>query len=143
MSRKKRMYMTDDRTPDEKLPDGVRNTLERSGIKLGAKKQEEAGPRYKMVGDTKIFVSSVTGDLWKSRYDAAVEDRKPYLEAWSEAIKYYHNDQLSTDVQLVQQIEQATHQLLNVSPARLQKQRISWRLISGRWFPLYMQRTLK
>jgi hypothetical protein len=53
------------------------NTLERSGIKLGAKKQEEAGPRYKMVGDTKIFVSSVTGDLWKSRYDAAVEDRKP------------------------------------------------------------------
>lgn len=51
-------------------------------------------PMYKVIGDTRIPVSKVTGEVWKGRKQAGETARKPFCDAWEEAFKYYANDQM-------------------------------------------------
>lgn len=51
-------------------------------------------PSYKVLGDSKIPVSKATGKVWKSRLAQAENQVQHVKEAWSEAIRYYENDQL-------------------------------------------------
>jgi len=50
---------------------------------------------YKVVGDSKIPVAKSTGKIWKSRVGQAQKHTSDVRDAWSEAIRYYENDQLS------------------------------------------------
>lgn len=52
-------------------------------------------PQYKVAPGEKIPVSKHLGPMWKGRVKAAKRARERYEEAWTEAIKYYQNDQLS------------------------------------------------
>lgn len=54
---------------------------------------EEAEPIYRMFKGSKIPVSKATGALWQSRVDQASCMRKDAESNWSEAIRYYENDQ--------------------------------------------------
>lgn len=58
-----------------------------------AKPEEQ--PLYRMIGDTKLPVSKVAGEIWKGRKQAGETARKPYADAWDEAFKYYNNDQMA------------------------------------------------
>ena len=51
-------------------------------------------PAYQVIGDTKIPVSKATGKVWKSRIAQSNNQTKEIRDAWSEAIRYYENDQL-------------------------------------------------
>src|ERR1044072_5779096 len=59
--------------------------------------QEEAQntPLYRVIGDNKIPVSKATGKLWSSRIDQSKSARADIEQCWSEAIRYYENDQTS------------------------------------------------
>jgi|TARA_R110000822_G_scaffold12978_2_gene46641 hypothetical protein len=52
-------------------------------------------PSYKALGDSIIPVSKATGKVWKSRVSQAMKQTEGVREAWSEAIRYYENDQLN------------------------------------------------
>jgi hypothetical protein len=67
------------------------SAMAREGIV--AEKAEDTGPSYRMVGTSKIPVSKHLGKLWSSRLDQARTARKDAESAWSEAIRYYENDQ--------------------------------------------------
>lgn len=86
----------DDETP---ITGGLAKSIERGDIPIATAKQkkEEQQPTYQMVGDTRIPVSKHLGKLWKSRRDAAIARRESLKvsDAWTEAIKYYKNDQLN------------------------------------------------
>jgi hypothetical protein len=64
-----------------------------SGLKTVEAPVEEAGPMYRVFKDAKIPVSKQLGKLWKSRIDQAVASRGDIETCWSEAIRYYENDQ--------------------------------------------------
>lgn len=70
--------------------------LEKQFAKVGAgiaSTKEDAGPMYRVVGDSRIPVSKSTGSLWKSRKDQGMSGRKNSEDNWDEAIRYYDNDQ--------------------------------------------------
>lgn len=77
--------------PDAEIPDQVNSVVEQIAP---VTMQEEQTPSYKKVGESKIPVSKHLGKLWKSRRDAGLQARKPFEEAWDEAISYYNNDQM-------------------------------------------------
>ena len=52
-------------------------------------------PIYKVVGDSKIPVSKATGKVWKSRVAQVMKQTEGVRTAWSEAVRYYENDQLN------------------------------------------------
>ena len=51
-------------------------------------------PSYKAIGDSIIPVSKATGMMWKSRVSQAKSHTEDVRESWSEAIRYFENDQL-------------------------------------------------
>lgn len=55
---------------------------------------EDSEPLYKVFKDAKIPVSKHLGPLWKSRIDQGIAARDDVELAWSEAIRYYNNDQM-------------------------------------------------
>ena len=59
----------------------------------GMPAEEDVGPMYQVVGDTKIIVSKKRGALWKARRDERTAAVSKLKRAWTEAIRYYHNDQ--------------------------------------------------
>lgn len=50
-------------------------------------------PIYRVVGDSKIAVSSQRGKIWKSRKKSCQKAMKDISTAWDEAIRYYNHDQ--------------------------------------------------
>ena len=82
---------------DEQIPQDVDANIDAS---LGAdapkkRSRKRKDPVYKVVGDSKIPVSKATGKVWKSRVSQVREHTKYVTESWSEAIRYYENDQLN------------------------------------------------
>lgn len=63
----------------------------------GAPVEEEYAPQYRMMsaGEKVIPVSKHAGKLWQNRKDQVIAKQKAtgIREAWSEAIRYYRNDQ--------------------------------------------------
>jgi len=74
--------------------DPIEKNLERVGAGRGSKKKTAPEPVYQMVGDTKIPVTKAVGLVWNSRKEQGLRNRKGSEDAWSEAIRYYDNDQL-------------------------------------------------
>lgn len=73
---------------------GVDKMLADEGI-TSEKPQEDTGPIYKVMGDTKIPVSKRLGMLWQSRRDQGLSARSDAQLRWDEAIRYYENDQVA------------------------------------------------
>jgi hypothetical protein len=59
------------------------------------KRKRKTEASYKVVGDSKIPVARATGKVWKSRVSQSQTHTKDVRESWSEAIRYFENDQLS------------------------------------------------
>lgn len=76
--------------PIEENPQ-LKRSLKEGGIVTD--QVEEAGPIYRVFKGSKIPVSKATGSLWQSRVDQASCARKDAEANWSEAIRYYENDQ--------------------------------------------------
>lgn len=83
------------------MPDDVIENLDldaaiesTAGIKK-AELVEDAGPLYRVMKGSKIPVSKKLGPLWKSRVQQSLSARKESETCWSEAIRYYNNDQMS------------------------------------------------
>jgi hypothetical protein len=55
----------------------------------------DVGPSYRLATSKKIPVSKKLGSLWQGRVTAANELTKALSDAWKEAIRYYHNDQMA------------------------------------------------
>jgi hypothetical protein len=72
----------------------LQSSLAKSGVEAEASVTDE-GPLYKMFKDAKIPVSKKMGKLWDSRIKQGIAARSDVEKCWSEAIKYYENDQLS------------------------------------------------
>jgi hypothetical protein len=81
---------------DEQIPEEVDAAIDSSLGEAAPKRRSRRrkDPVYKVVGDSKIPVSKDTGKVWKSRVAQSKEHTKTVTEAWSEAIRYYENDQL-------------------------------------------------
>ena len=70
----------------------LEKAFDRAGA--GLKRDEaEAGPLYRVVGDSKIPVSKAHGQLWLSRRNQGASVRGNAASNWEEAIRYYENDQ--------------------------------------------------
>jgi len=78
--------------PIEENPN-LKRSLKEGGIVSDT--VEETGPIYRVFKGSKIPVSKATGSLWQSRVDQASCSRKDAEANWSEAIRYYENDQSS------------------------------------------------
>lgn len=76
-----------------KNPD-LENALKKEGLTEEAPTSVE--PSYRMIGSEKIPVSKKLGSLWQGRLDQARGKRTDCEANWSEAIRYYENDQSST-----------------------------------------------
>ncbi len=85
--------MVEARQPEDDNPD-LAKSLEKSGIPRKQKQKQQ--PSYKVIGSTKIPVTTAHGKLWKSRRDQALTKRKSngIETSWDEALKYYNNDQM-------------------------------------------------
>lgn len=82
--------------PDENdtLSPEVNLAIEKtSGIKAGVPTDTD-GPLYRIYEDAKIPVSKQLGPLWQSRIDQGKSVRTDTELCWSEAIRYYDNDQM-------------------------------------------------
>tara|TARA_R100000781_G_scaffold31819_1_gene23270 strand:- start:3747 stop:5918 length:2172 start_codon:yes stop_codon:yes gene_type:complete len=81
---------------EEQIPTEVDANIDDSlGEARPAKRsRRRKDPTYKVVGDSKIPVSKATGKMWKSRVSQAKSHTEDVREAWSEAIRYFENDQL-------------------------------------------------
>lgn len=84
--------LPNDGVTDENLPQGVEQNLEEAGA---GKKKKEDTPVYRVMADAKIPVSSALGKVWKGRRDAGKEAGKDHRAAAEEAVKYFHNDQMT------------------------------------------------
>lgn len=71
----------------------IDENIERTGVTEAAP-VEDAQPSYKMFADARIPVSKAAGLLWSSRIEQARSARKDIEDVWSEAIRYYDNDQM-------------------------------------------------
>lgn len=65
-----------------------------SGIKSEVATVDDA-PVFRVIAGTKIPISKHVGGVWHSRIQQAQARRKDLESAWSEAIRYYDNDQMS------------------------------------------------
>jgi len=77
---------------EDNIPTEVSDNIDRS---LGEepRKKKKVQPTYQVLGDSKIPVSSVTGDTWKSRFRMGKKATENVSKAWDEAMRYYDNDQ--------------------------------------------------
>jgi len=82
---------------DNEIPEDVNAAIDESLGEAAPRRRtrRRKDPIYKVVGDSKIPVSKATGKVWKSRISQAMNQTKEVRESWSEAIRYYENDQLS------------------------------------------------
>lgn len=80
---------------EEDIPE-IRSALNEAGVDVKPNRQKYV-PTYKVVGSTKIPVSSSMGKLWSSRKDQAEARRRStgVEQSWDEAIMYHKNDQMS------------------------------------------------
>lgn len=85
------MSLVDPIDPLESNPQ-LAKAFSREGI-VKEKTAEEELPSYKMLGEEKIPVSKDYGKTWQSRLEQAKQVRRTPEINWSEAIKYYENDQ--------------------------------------------------
>ncbi|KKL88321.1 hypothetical protein LCGC14_1925890 [marine sediment metagenome] len=83
--------MTDETIPTD-VDANINESLGENAPKKRARKK--ATPSYQVIGDSKIPVSKATGLVWKSRLSQARKHTENVAEAWSEAIRYFNNDQL-------------------------------------------------
>lgn len=72
----------------------VEDAFRREGL-VTDEPEVDDGPSYRMLGSSKIPVSKSLGKVWCSRKDQAVSSRQDIEECWTEAIRYYENDQMS------------------------------------------------
>ena len=72
----------------------VEDAFRREGL-VTDEPESGSGPSYRMLGSSKIPVSKHLGKVWCSRKDQAVSSRQDIEECWTEAIRYYENDQMS------------------------------------------------
>ncbi len=77
--------------PMDNNPD-LERALGKEGI-TREKVGEDTGPSYRVLGENKVLVSKHLGNLFSSRLDQAKANRKNIEANWSEAIRYYENDQ--------------------------------------------------
>lgn len=82
---------------DDMIPENVDTQINDSlGEDAPAPKpNSKVAPSYKMIGDSKIPVSKANGKIWKSRVAQSNHQTKDIRDVWSEAIRYYENDQTS------------------------------------------------
>ena len=83
---------------EDQIPQDVDAAIDASlGEAAPSKRRSRArkDPSYKVLGDSKIPVAKATGKVWKSRVAQSQKQTEGVREAWSEAIRYYENDQLS------------------------------------------------
>ena len=81
---------------EEQIPTDVDANIDESlGDDKPVRKRKRREPSYRVVGDSKIPVSKSTGKMWKSRVSQSKSHTEDVREAWSEAIRYFENDQLS------------------------------------------------
>jgi hypothetical protein len=83
--------MADDQIPTE-VDANIDASLGDNAPKKRSRSKRQAS--YKVVGDSKIPVSKATGKVWKSRVSQAMKHTEGVRTSWSEAIRYYENDQL-------------------------------------------------
>jgi len=80
---------------EEQIPTEVDANIDQSlGDDKPVRRRKRREPAYRVVGDSKIPVSKATGKMWKSRVSQAKSHTEDVREAWSEAIRYFENDQL-------------------------------------------------
>jgi len=80
---------------DEQIPEEVDANIDASlGEAKPKRRSRRRDPVYRVVGDSKIPVSKATGKFWKSRVAQVQVHTEGVREAWSEAIRYFENDQL-------------------------------------------------
>jgi len=80
---------------EDQIPEEVDANIDQSlGDDKPVRKRKRREPSYRVVGDSKIPVSKATGKMWKSRVSQAKSHTEDVREAWSEAIRYFENDQL-------------------------------------------------
>jgi hypothetical protein len=80
---------------EEQIPEDVDANIDASlGDDKPVRRRKRREPTYRVVGDSKIPVSKATGKMWKSRVSQAKSHTEDVREAWSEAIRYFENDQL-------------------------------------------------
>jgi len=72
----------------------IQASLEKTAGIKSTVTEEDAGPLYRMLGESKIPVSKAIGPLWSSRIEQGKAARDDVELAWSEAIRYYSNDQM-------------------------------------------------
>jgi hypothetical protein len=70
----------------------INASLGEAAPKHRSRKKKETS--YQVLGDSKIPVSKATGKVWKSRVAQSMKQTEGIRSAWSEAIRYYENDQL-------------------------------------------------
>lgn len=82
---------------DDQIPEDVNANIDASLGEDAPKRRtrKRIDPIYKVVGSSKIPVSKATGKVWKSRVSQSQVQTQYVREAWSEAIRYYDNDQLN------------------------------------------------
>jgi hypothetical protein len=83
---------------DDQIPQDVDAAIDASLGDAAPKKRRSRSrkdPSYKVLGDSKVPVSKATGKVWKSRVAQSMKATEGVREAWSEAIRYYENDQLN------------------------------------------------
>ncbi len=75
------------------------SALARAGIPEDNPELEQP-PAWRVIGESKIPVSSAHGALWKARCDTALKLRRTrkHDEDWDTAIRYYQNNQVSARV---------------------------------------------
>ena len=79
----------------DQIPEDVDATINASlGDTAPKRKRKRKEASYQVIGDTKIPVAKATGKVWKSRVAQGEQHTSRIREAWSEAIRYYENDQL-------------------------------------------------
>ena len=80
---------------EDQIPEDVDANIDQSlGDAKPVRRRKRREPSYRVVGDSKIPVSKATGKMWKSRVSQAKSHTEDVREAWSEAIRYFENDQL-------------------------------------------------
>ena len=84
--------MADDDIPQE-VNDAIDAGLGDDAPKNNRKRKKKQAS-YQVIGDTKIPVSKATGKVWKSRVKLSLKHTEDIREAWTEAMKYFDNDQL-------------------------------------------------
>lgn len=73
------------------VSDAIDDSLGEDRPKKQRRKKKE--PVFRMVGESRIPVSKAHGMVWKSRRSMAWTETNTVREAWSEAMRYYANDQ--------------------------------------------------